>query len=242
MVDAPIFRFEGSADFNGWTEHLREAEMRDWCEQHLQPVLAQLNPDLRHVIGEDFGRSGDLTVLSPMVLTQDLHRDIPFLVELRNTPFKQQEQVLYYIADRLPRFSAGKLDARGNGQYLAEQAAYRYGHRIEQVMLSQGWYLEHMPKLKAAFEDDEISLPKDADVLDDLRAIQVIKGIPRLPEGKTDKASRRHGDSAIAILMALCATYDMAAPIEWTAAPKASSRWDEIDNDNDYNPSQKGGW
>jgi hypothetical protein len=34
----------------------------------------------------------------------------------------------------------------------------------------------------------------------------------------------------------------MAAPIEWTAAPKASSRWDEIDNDNDYNPSQKGGW
>jgi len=203
MVDAPVIRYEGTAEFNTWAEHLREAEIRDWCEDQLKPLLVALDPQLMHVFGEDFGRSGDLTVMAPMTLTQQLRREIPFLVELRNVPFKQQEQILYYICDRLPRFLAAALDARGNGQYLAEQAKYKYGSgRVEEVMLSQSWYLENMPKLKAGFEDDEITLPRDADVLNDLRALQVIKGIPRLPEGKTDTGRKRHGDAAIAIAMA----------------------------------------
>lgn len=207
MVDAPVLRYEGTAEFNAWPEHLREAEIRDWCESELRPLLQALDSSLLHVLGEDFGRSGDLTVLAPMALTQQLHRQVPFLVELRNVPFKQQEQILYYLCDRLPRFLAAALDARGNGQYLAEQAKYRYGAgRVEEVMLSQSWYLDNMPKLKAGFEDDEISLPRDADVLDDLRAIQVVKGIPRIPDANTGRDRQRHGDSAIAIAMALYAS------------------------------------
>ena len=207
MVEAPVLRFEGSAEFNGWPEPLREAEMRDWCEEHLKPLLAKLDPKERHAFGEDFGRTGDLTVFAPIAIGQDLRRRVPFLVELRNVPFKQQEQVLNFIVDRLPRLQAGALDARGNGQYLAEQTAYRYGGgRIECVMLSQSWYLENMPKLKAALEDDLMSVPRDRDVLDDLRAIQVIKGIPRLPEGKTGAGKNRHGDAAIAIALAYYAS------------------------------------
>lgn len=206
--DLPVLRFEGSADFNSWPEPLREADMRDWCEQNLLPLLIQLPQDCSHAFGEDFARSGDLTVFAPLTITQNLHRTIPFLVELRNVPFKQQEQVVNYIIDRLPRFIAGAFDARGNGQYLAEQAAYRYGSgRIQCVMLSQQWYLDNMPKLKAKFEDDEISLPKDSEVLNDLRAIQVIKGIAKVPDINTgDKKQRRHGDSAIAIAMAIFAS------------------------------------
>lgn len=241
MVDAPVLRFEGSTEFNAWPEQLRNAEINDWCEQYLQPVLATLNPNLRHVLGEDFGRSGDLTVLAPMVMAQDLKRHIPFMVELRNVPFKQQEQVLFYICDRLPRFSSMKLDARGNGQYLAEQAGYRYGHRVEEVMLSQAWYLENMPKMKAAFEDDGISLPKDADIADDLRALQVIRGIPKLPDGKTGDNKNRHGDAAIAIAMAIAASYDLAAEIEWTAAPEKRSQFETPDNDF-KDLSKGGGW
>jgi phage FluMu gp28-like protein len=207
MVEAPVLRYEGSAEFNGWPEHLREAEMRDWCEANLKPHLVKLDAADSHAFGEDFGRSGDLTVIAPVAIQKDLRRRVPFLVELRNVPFKQQEQVLNTIADRLPRLQAGALDARGNGQYLAEQTAYRYGAgRIECVMLSQAWYLENMPKLKAAFEDDLITLPRDREVLDDLRAIQVIKGIPRLPEGKTGDSKNRHGDAAIAIAMAYYAS------------------------------------
>lgn len=207
MVDAPVLRFEGSAEFNAWAEHLREAEMRDWCERELLPLLSALDSTDVHAFGEDFGRSGDLTVIAPVAIKPTLRRQIPFLVELRNVPFKQQEQTLNYIADRLPRLQAGALDARGNGQYLAEQTAYRYGAgRIEAVMLSQSWYLENMPKFKAAFEDDLILLPRDRDVLDDLRALQVIKGIPRLPDGKTGDNKNRHGDAAIAIAMAYYAS------------------------------------
>lgn len=207
MVEAPVLRFEGSAEFNAWSEHLREAEVRDWCEQELRPLLEKLDPALPHAFGEDFGRSGDLTVIAPVALGQDLRRRFPFLVELRNVPFKQQEQVLNYIADRLPRLMAGALDARGNGQYLAEQTGYRYGAgRIEAVMLSQSWYLENMPKLKAAFEDDRLSLPRDLDVMNDLRAIQVIKGIPKLPDAKTGDNKNRHGDAAVAIALAYYAS------------------------------------
>ena len=241
MVAAPVLRFEGSAEFNTWPEPQREAEMEEWLNEHLKPLLEQLNPQDQHAFGEDFGRTGDLTVLAPIAITQQLKRVIPFLVELRNVPFKQQEQCLCYIADRLPRLVGGALDARGNGQYLAEQAKYRYGEgRIEEVMLSQSWYLENMPKLKAAFEDDEISIPKDADVLNDLRALQVIKGIPRLPEGKTGEAKNRHGDAAIAIAMAYFASLLEYVEMEWTPLPTKQER-DDPDYDDDLPSMGKGG-
>tara|TARA_R110002050_G_scaffold269917_1_gene412433 strand:- start:51015 stop:52544 length:1530 start_codon:yes stop_codon:yes gene_type:complete len=241
MVTAPVLRFEGSADFNAWPEHLRQAEIKDWCDEQLKPILQTLNTSLRHVLGEDFGRTADLTILTPMQIAQDLKRIVPFIVELRNVPFKQQEQVLFYICDRLPRFSAAKLDARGNGQYLAEQAKYRYGHRVEEVMISQSWYLENMPKMKAAFEDDEISIPKDSDIADDLRAIQVIKGIPKIPDGKTGGNKDRHGDAAVSILMAHAASFDLAAEIEWIAAPDKTER-DNPDNDLSSLMTKGGGW
>lgn len=242
MHEAPVLRYAGTAEFNLWPEHLREAEMKAWCELNLKPLLDGLNPNLRHVLGEDFGRSGDLTVLTPMTISQSLKRIVPFMVELHNVPFKQQEQVLFYICDRLPRFSAAKLDARGNGQYLAEQARYRYGvNVVEEVMLSQSWYLDNMPKFKAAFEDDTILIPRDADVADDIGALQVIKGVPKLPDGKTDAAKSRHGDAAISLVMAHAASFDLASPIEWTAAPSKTER-DNPDNDYSSLMQKGGGW
>ena len=212
MVEAPVIRYEGTAEFNAWPEHLRKAEIHDWCESELLPLLEKLDSNNRHCFGEDFGRSGDLTSIAPMEITQQLKRRVPFLVELRNVPFKQQEQVLFYIVSRLPKLQYGALDARGNGQYLAEQAQYEYGsERVEAVMLSQSWYLDTMPKFKAAFEDDGIEIPRDSDVLDDLRALQVIRGIPKLPDAKTGDDKKRHGDSAIALAMAYYASFQQAA-------------------------------
>lgn len=207
MSDGAVLRFEGSSEFNAWPEHLREADIKDWCDSHLLPQLQKLNPQLPHCIGEDFGRVSDLTVFAPMCVEQNLDRRVPFLVELRNVPFRQQEQVFNYLADRLPRLIGGALDARGNGQYMAEQAGYRYGaERMQAIMLSQSFYLENMPKFKAAFEDSTISIPKDADVLADLRALQVIKGIPKLPDAKTGSKKDRHGDAAIALFLAYYAS------------------------------------
>lgn len=243
MTEAPVLRFEGSAEFNAMPEHLRAAEIRDWCERELQPHLAKLNPADQHCFGEDFGRSGDLTVISPMVITQLLQRRVPFLVELRNVPFKQQEQVLFYIVDRLPRLQGGALDARGNGQYLAEQAVERYGAGIVQaVMISLAWYLDAMPKFKAALEDDVLSIPRDRDVGDDLRAIEVVKGVPRLPEGKTGSSKDRHGDAAIALVMAYYASMQEATLIEFIPAPKSGQIADDDGDDIHDSGFGGGGW
>lgn len=245
MVPAPVLLYECSAEFNALPEPVRRAEVNDWCNDHLIPLLKQLNKDALHGFGEDFGRSGDLTVLAPIVLKQNLLREIPFLIELRNMPYKQQEQILFVITGRLPRFIGGALDARGNGEYLAEQAHDKYGDIIQCVKLTQGWYLENMPKMKAGFEDAEITIPKDTDVLNDLRAIQVIKGIPKIPDGDTNKGKKgqRHGDAAIAIAMAWFATTMNTSPIEFTPLPEKASRWDGIDDgDNDMPSFEAGAW
>ena len=147
------------------------------------------------------------------------------MVELRNVPYKQQEQILYYVVDRLPRFRSGALDARGNGGYLAEQAAYRYGRtRIEPVQITQAWYLENMPPFKAKIEDKEMEIPQDRDLLDDLRALQVIKGIPKLPEVKTGEGRNRHGDGAIALAMADYAARRSPAVYDFHRVPSLGSR------------------
>ena len=204
MREAPVLRFEGSARFNDMPERFREAEMREWIERELDPLLGMLDPRRGHCLGEDFGRTADLTVLAPLEVGSGLQRRVPFLCELRNVPFRQQEQVLRRLGDGLPRFRAAKLDARGNGQYLAERARDFWGGRVEAVMLTQAWYLENMPPFKAAFEDGLIEIPRDDEVASDLRALQVIKGIPKLPDGKT--AEGRHGDAAIALCMAHAAS------------------------------------
>ncbi|MBV7262573.1 hypothetical protein KCG43_11255 [Photobacterium sp. WH24] len=203
-----VVRFNGTAEFNALPERLRELEMKEWLELNVQSLLDALPKTKRHTLGEDFARSGDLTVFAPCTVQPDTRRDIPFLVELFNTPFKQQEQVLYFIADRLPRRDGIKLDGRGNGEYLAEQAVYRYGAEVEKVMLSTAYYRENMPRFKAAFEDDELRMPKNEDVINDFSSIQIIRGVPSIDDTRTKSASggQRHGDSAIAIFLAYLAS------------------------------------
>jgi len=53
-----------------------------------------------------------------------------------------------------------------------------------------------------ALEDRTLALVRHDDVLEDHRAIRLVRGVPRLPQGKTDDAGTRHGDSAIAGMLA----------------------------------------
>lgn len=182
----------------------RTAFVAAWLRQEIDPLLARLDPKRAHAYGFDFARSGDLSVLVPGEEEQDLGILIPFVLEMRNTPFRQQEQVVFHIADRLPRFVAAKHDARGNGQHLAEYAMQRYGaSRVEAVMTTQGWYLEHMPPLKATIEDIGLRMPMDADLMADLRMVTVQRGIPMVPEGKSkgSDGGQRHGDFAVALAL-----------------------------------------
>lgn len=215
--DIPVLRLSMPDSFTLLAGYLREAEIRDWCEAMLLPLLAGLDANLDHFLGEDFARTGDLSALWPLAQTRTLQWRTPFVVELRNVPFEQQKQVLFYLVDRLPRFRHGALDARGNGQYLAEVAQQKYGiSRISQVMLSLEWYREHMPRLKAAFEDRTLLLPRDADILSDLRSVRMEKGVAKVPDQAHQRGSDgrpRHGDTAVALALASFATLSDSGPV-----------------------------
>jgi phage FluMu gp28-like protein len=226
-ADIQVIRYEQQTSFGALPDHIRHAEVSDWCEEILKPLLVGIDSKQNAVFGEDFARTGDLTVMKFWLENQKANWRELFQLELRNMPFQQQEQILYYICDRLPRFQFGALDARGNGQYLAERAMQRYGEgRIAQVMITEAWYRENMPAYKAAFEDQTITMARDADVIEDHRAFKVIKGVAKLPEirqkGKDNK--KRHGDSGIAGAMACFATRQ-----EWNGGPveyeTVANRW-----------------
>lgn len=213
MIDAPIVRFYGSREFNALPEPARRAEMSDWLDEHVAPLLAKLDSARRHVIGGDFARSGDMSSYAPLEIGETLRRRCPFLLEMHNTPHQQQVQAVRTVCDRLPRFSGGAFDARGNGSFLAEAMVDAYGARIDPVMTTEAWYREHAPPFKTAFEDDMIAVPRHEDVLDDLRAFRLVRGVPRLPDAKTDKKGERHGDAGMALMLAWRASEsDMPPP------------------------------
>ena len=202
----PVVRFEAKDGFSLVPEPTRYKEMEDWSEKTLAPILQGLSPNLLHFFGEDFARSGDMTSFVILAQQQNLTKQVQFIVELGNMPYKQQEQIVLFILKRLPRFSGAAFDARGNGGYLAESARDAFGSLVDCVQLSEKWYREHTAPFKAALEDGELEgIPKDADILADLRSFQVVKGVPRIPDKRvksTDGKTKRHGDTAIALLLA----------------------------------------
>ncbi len=206
--ELPVIRWAREYTFLDGDEWRRMKDADDFCAERLAPALQALDAKLMTCFGMDFGRSGDLTVIVPLQFMANLTRRAPFVLELRNVPFRQQEQILFYVVDRLPRFVAGAMDARGNGQQLAEAAQIRYGARIEQVFLSPDWYRENMPRYKAAFEDGAIELPRDAEILADHRALVMENGIAKPSERRNRDAAGnpRHADSAIAGALAYYAS------------------------------------
>lgn len=202
----PIARWQRDDDFKNAPEHVRKADARDWCETVLKPILATLNPNRPHYFGEDFARSGDATAILVLELEPTLVRRSRLLVELRNVPFDQQREILFYLCDRLPRLSGGALDANGNGAYLAEVTAQRYGgERIVEVKATTEWYRKNSTAYVEAFGDKTIVLPRHEDVLQDHQALQYVSGVIKVPDDHRFKGADgydRHGDTAIAGTMA----------------------------------------
>lgn len=198
----PVVRWKSPPGFVDWPKLMRRVEVARWCKEKLKPLLDALDPHLRSCLGVDFGRSGDLSVFHPLQVRANLTTATPFVLELRDVPFESQKQIAYYIIRRLPRFFHAALDATGNGAFLAEACRQEFGvAKVSEIKLSTDWYLVNMPKLKAGFEDRSFELPLDDDVMNDYRAIQMTKGIAKVPDNaRSDGADGfpRHGDTAIA--------------------------------------------
>lgn len=217
----PVLRLSRPDEFTHWPEHSRRRDIERWCEENLAPILKTLDPTLAHYLGGDYGRISDLTVLWPLAVTKTLKRVTPFVLEMRNLPFDSQRQALKFLCDRLPRFSGSKHDATGLGMSTAEFAVQTYGElRTEAVMLNVPWYREHAQPLKTAFEDDWIEIPADADIASDLRLIVVKDGVPQVPRLKSGVSKDRHGDAAVALMLAYAASKTGVVEIDYTPAPK----------------------
>lgn len=213
-----IVRQKWKPEFSLQPEPTRNGEVDAWCRETLLPILEALNKARPHGFGQDFARVGDLTVMTVLEEGIDLVCRPRLIVELAGCPYKQQEQILDFICDRLPRFRKGAADANGNGGQIAEHAADRYGHyRFEQVHLTEKFYMEQMPKFKSHLEDGDLDgLPRDEQCRDDLRAIKRINGIPKIPKAKTQTGDgpklQRHGDFAVSLFLADWAMHQECEP------------------------------
>ncbi len=226
---AAVIRWEPEPGFELWAEHLRRAEAAEWAEDHLAPVLSGLR-DEPHCFGFDVGRRGDLSVLWVLAIGERMVRRMVLVAEMRAVPFGQQREVLWHVIGKLPRFRGGAMDATGLGMQLAEETVQRWGSRVVPVMLNEPWYRENMAAWKAAFEDATITLPKDREILGDLRAVKLVRGVARVPLAtKDEEGKRRHGDAAIASALAYAASRADAEVYEYRAAQreKEEKRWQE---------------
>ncbi|QND46704.1 hypothetical protein HB780_06075 (plasmid) [Rhizobium lusitanum] len=230
--EIPVIRWTPPKGFVDWQKHVREAEAKAFCEEKLKPLLDKIERSWRSCLGQDFARSQDLSVIHPMLVTGNLMRRTPFILELRDVPFTTQEQILFYIIDRLPRFFHAALDAGGNGAYLAEATRQKLGPSlVSEIKFSQDWYMLNMPKLKDAFENGYIDLPRDDDTMGDYRLLQMTRGVAKIPENVHTIGAdghKRHGDSAIAGALAYFASNQDSGPIggePWARTRKRAARW-----------------
>ncbi|PKL44330.1 MAG: hypothetical protein CVV41_06745 [Candidatus Riflebacteria bacterium HGW-Riflebacteria-1] len=220
----PVFKLAFKDEFTTRPEEERTATCKIWWEENIKPVidfLKVVSGPVKSYYGFDFARSGDLSVFVPLVVN-GLMRMTPFIIEMKNVPFTQQRELLFYTVDAMPCFMHGAHDARGNGQYLAEVAMQKYGAgRITQVMLSEQWYSEYFPKYKTALEDRQIILSDDPDIKADHRMVKTEKGVPKVPATAKRKGiggEQRHGDGAIGYCLAWFATLQNSVVIEYDSA------------------------
>lgn len=204
MVELPIIRIDAPDNLVDLSESMRKSYTNDIIMDDILPVLDKLDKNLNYYVGVDFARTADLSVFWILQENKNLVMHTPFIIELRNTPFEVQKDILHFILKYIPKFSGIALDARGNGAYLAEITRQVFGGaRVLEVQATEKFYLNSFPKLKARFEDKSIIIPRDANILNDFRAVKIIKGIPKITDVRTnDIKGKRHGDSAIACLLA----------------------------------------
>lgn len=201
----PVVRYELPDEFKFAPQEKRKGLVDEWLMKVIKPLLDSLDKSRRHDTGLDFARSGDASDLIVQELAQDLMRRWKFVIEMRNVPFETQKQIVFFVLGRLPRFGHGAFDATGNGAYLAEVAAQRWGERISEIKLNAGWYRENGTPYVEAIEESSVIIAGDDDVLRDHQALQYVDGVIRVPDDARYAGSDglyRHGDTGIAGMLA----------------------------------------
>jgi phage FluMu gp28-like protein len=220
-ADIPVVRKAFEDSFLRERQEKRERTVEKWFGKAVQPVIAKI--DYPAAVGEDFARSGDLTLFWITGLIEQKHASTAAVIELRNWPFDQQWQFWELLIAALgSRFLGAALDARGNGQMIAEKASLEWPGRALSVMLTRSWYGTWFPKLKSRIEDREWTLPRDDYLFGDFGAVRLKAGFPLIEDRTSEKgvssvSKKRHGDGAVGAVLSLYALEECAGD----AAPYA---------------------
>jgi len=202
----PIVRLDCKDSFMWEKPRKRSEKIEKWFNTEAAPILRNIKGTC--FLGQDFARSGNLSVI--WIAEEESKQDLTsrLIIELNNVPYDQQWQILYLISQNCKLGNAA-IDSRGNGQALAEAAAQRLPCGAEMVMITRAWYSGIFPKLKSRFEDRNFILPDDQYILSDFGIIILKNGQPVVPNeeraDRGDTKAKRHGDGAVAAAMCLYA-------------------------------------
>jgi len=202
----PIVRFDCKDSFMWEKPRKRWEQTEKWFNTEAAPVLRNVKGTC--FLGQDFARSGNLSVI--WIAEEKNKQDLTsrLIIELNNVPYDQQWQILELVSKNCKLGNAA-IDSRGNGQALAEAAAQRLPCGAEMVMITRAWYAGIFPKLKNRFESRDFILPDDQYILSDFGIIILKNGQPVVPNeeraDRGDTKAKRHGDGDGAAAMCLYA-------------------------------------
>lgn len=193
-------------------------------------------------VGVDIAARNDLFVIWVVEQVGDVlwTREI---IERKRIKFAEQDWLLNEV---FRRYKVMRLcmDQTGMGEKPLEDAQRRHGSsRVEGVLFTAQNKLALANIGKEAFEDRKIRIPEGRPQLRaDLHSLKKEAGPTGTPRFVVeDEGQASHADRAWACFLACSAASNPAAPIEYTAAPARSARWDAVSDDD--TPSQaKAGW
>ena len=181
-------------------------------------------------IGEDFARSGDLTVY--WILEQlGTVCEVRAILEVKNCPFEEQEttaRMILQTAHESDVLGGMAIDARGNGQQIAETLSLEFPGVVEPIMETASWYATWFSKLRALIETEDFTLPKDETILADFGIVVLKNGNPYIPDIrlKDRDGTKRHGDGALSAVLACYAVHECvsSAPPIFQSVPKKTRK------------------
>jgi phage FluMu gp28-like protein len=174
------------------------------------------NPDNAY-LGGDIGRRRDLTVF----WIDELVGDVAVcrkIVELHNTPFNAQLEVLGSL---IPRVRRACIDSTGMGEMLVEEARRKFGWKVEGVQFNLETKADLAQGLRLGFEDRKERIPRNDQAL--RQSLHSIKRVVTSAGNVRYDAERNeagHADHFWAKALARHARMSKRGPAEYTTVQR----------------------